>query len=404
MRILWHGIPPLFGTGYGVQTKIFVNKLIQEGHEVAISSVISPHPTHHNDGLLILGAGVRGTYGNDFIRAHYRYYKPDIIFSMCDTFVFEMYKFNELPWAAWQVIDSKPLLDQLEKPCKVAKLNIAMSRFGQGVLSDAGFTSEYVPLAYDAKSFYPDDKNTAREFFSQQWEMTDLKDKFLIVMNSANMSNPSRKNFCAAFKAFKMFLQIVPDAVMYVHSEITGQMCGGQDLKKIAKLYGLTSNNLVFPDAYIYNTGMYGQDYLRLMYSAADVLLVPSVGEGFCVPVIEAMACNCPVLVSGATSLKELVPAQSMMSGGSWRMTHIGTEQFELNPETICDSLHSAAIWKESHSSYDWTKEALPYEIGNVYQTHFEPLLKRIAMKEFNLTTPHLTKEELESKDDLNNL
>lgn len=45
---------------------------------------------------------------------------------------------------------------------------------------------------------------------------------------------------------------------------------------------------------------------LVLLYSSAHLLMAPSLYEGFGLPVLEAMACGCPVLVSRAASLPEI--------------------------------------------------------------------------------------------------
>lgn len=48
-------------------------------------------------------------------------------------------------------------------------------------------------------------------------------------------------------------------------------------------------------------------DELAAWYGAADVLVIPSVHEGYCVPVREALACGLPVLAARATALPETV-------------------------------------------------------------------------------------------------
>ncbi|MGE3809778.1 MAG: glycosyltransferase family 4 protein, partial [Gemmataceae bacterium] len=46
---------------------------------------------------------------------------------------------------------------------------------------------------------------------------------------------------------------------------------------------------------------------LRDAYRSADLFVMPSVHEGFCLPVLEAMACGVPVLAARATALPETV-------------------------------------------------------------------------------------------------
>lgn len=43
------------------------------------------------------------------------------------------------------------------------------------------------------------------------------------------------------------------------------------------------------------------------LYSACDIFLAPSKAEGFCLPVVEAMACGTPIIASMATALQEVV-------------------------------------------------------------------------------------------------
>lgn len=48
------------------------------------------------------------------------------------------------------------------------------------------------------------------------------------------------------------------------------------------------------------------RDELPLLYAAADVLLYPSLYEGFGLPVVEAMACGTPVITSNVSSMPEV--------------------------------------------------------------------------------------------------
>jgi glycosyltransferase involved in cell wall biosynthesis len=50
----------------------------------------------------------------------------------------------------------------------------------------------------------------------------------------------------------------------------------------------------------------FNDDGLRMAYSGAEALVFPSLYEGFGLPVIEAMACGCPVITSSVSSLPEV--------------------------------------------------------------------------------------------------
>jgi alpha-1,3-rhamnosyl/mannosyltransferase len=59
-------------------------------------------------------------------------------------------------------------------------------------------------------------------------------------------------------------------------------------------------------DTNIYLTGYIDEQALACLYSGAQALLYPSKYEGFGLPVLEAMACGCPVICSNAASLPEV--------------------------------------------------------------------------------------------------
>ena len=54
-------------------------------------------------------------------------------------------------------------------------------------------------------------------------------------------------------------------------------------------------------------TGYVPDDDLPLWYNAAELLVFPSVYEGFGLPVVEAMACGTPVIASNSSSIPEAV-------------------------------------------------------------------------------------------------
>jgi glycosyltransferase involved in cell wall biosynthesis len=66
-------------------------------------------------------------------------------------------------------------------------------------------------------------------------------------------------------------------------------------------------------DQDILDFGTADQNILIQLYNAADVLLAPSLYEGFGLTVIEAMACGLPVITSNVSSLPEVVDNAAVM-------------------------------------------------------------------------------------------
>jgi len=73
---------------------------------------------------------------------------------------------------------------------------------------------------------------------------------------------------------------------------------GSEEWLEMVKDQGLRSR--------IFTTGYVDEESLACLYSNALALVFPSLYEGFGLPVLEAMACGCPVICSDAASLPEV--------------------------------------------------------------------------------------------------
>ncbi|MCF8055232.1 MAG: glycosyltransferase family 4 protein [Desulfocapsa sp.] len=72
----------------------------------------------------------------------------------------------------------------------------------------------------------------------------------------------------------------------------------GYQIKKKAREYGLQKQ--------VFQLGYVSVEELAYLYSKAQMLVFPSLFEGFGIPLVEAMAAGCPVLAAEATSLPEV--------------------------------------------------------------------------------------------------
>ena len=59
--------------------------------------------------------------------------------------------------------------------------------------------------------------------------------------------------------------------------------------------------------------GYLGDDRLSAVYNNAECLVFPSLYEGLGLPVIEAMACGCPVITSNITAMPEIAGGAGLL-------------------------------------------------------------------------------------------
>lgn len=106
------------------------------------------------------------------------------------------------------------------------------------------------------------------------------------------------KNMTGMLKAFASIAQTNKDLSMVVVGPNDPTFIDNNLGKQLAGMEGLRSR-IIF-------TGPVTQEQLIALYNGATLFVFPSFGEGFGIPVLEAMACGAPVLCSNTTSLPEV--------------------------------------------------------------------------------------------------
>ena len=200
------------------------------------------------------------------------------------------------------------------------------------------------------------------------------EDAYLVGMVSANKGQLDRKSFAEAFLAMSMVMQANPDVWFYIHTEPSPAM-QGIDLRALMRATGVPEERTKFVDSYSYRMGI-PKEALASIYTAMDLLLAPSRGEGFGIPVVEAQACGTPVVVSNATAQPELVgdgvavevqPLWDPTQGAWWFTPHV---------PAIVDAV-SQMVARGRGRSQQAIEFAKQYDADTVYTESWRPLLER---------------------------
>jgi glycosyltransferase involved in cell wall biosynthesis len=247
-----------------------------------------------------------------------------------------------------------------------------MSRHGETALQNAGFDPLYVPHGVDTEMFTPRDRGEMRDLLNFP------EDAFVVGMVANNQgTSPSRKAFSEAFMAFSIFQQSHPEALLYLHTEMTG-FRQGLDLWRMLERFEVPETSFMVTNQVNLEHG-FPPGAMAGLYNSFDVLLNPSYGEGFGIPIIEAQACGTPVIVTDWTSMPELCGSGWKVGGVPW--DHSLAESFWMKPdvESIIGALEQAyEVRGDDTVRARARKFALDYDADKIMDQFWVPALERI--------------------------
>jgi len=311
-------------TGYGVQADYLVNRLVRHGIKTAVLSnyglearketITTPYgkAAHYPKGYAPYSEDVIPLWYEDFMRD-----KPGIpgaVMTLFDVWVYNKLKFDGkiLSWVPLDHVTMPPAVAYfLSKPNVTP---IAMSPHGQRQMKkDLGLDSVYIPHSVDTSVFKPTDKIKG---VATRKYMGVPEDAFLVTMVAANKANGiiHRKALAEQLLAFAALRRKHSDAYLYLHMT-PSKMFGGFELAALLPAVGLSPESVIIANEEQLRFG-YPQKELAAFYTASDVLLAASYGEGFGVPLIESQACGTPVITGNWTAMPDLVADTSYLVDG----------------------------------------------------------------------------------------
>lgn len=308
---------PFIPTGYSNQSKQLAEYLVTKGHEVhylanayqgcTLKKAVTEDNREFN--YNIYGAG-RQPYFGDKISDHLKKTKSDIFFILLDTFML-MAPAGQLPYGWFLGIDTSPaqtifwypsdggagMPKDCERILRKVEHPVAMAKFGQKQVSDYyTIKTPYIPHGIDTKEFH---RLSDIERFELR-KRYNLHDKFVIGVVARNQP---RKFLDRTLKAMSRLKDKIPNAILFLHLD-PNDPAQIFPINSLIQRYNL-ENRVVFSGM----TALDGfpQNEMNNVYNLMDVFFLSTSGEGFGIPIIEAMSCEIPVVATSYTTTPELV-------------------------------------------------------------------------------------------------
>ena len=313
-------------SGYGQQMSHLIPRLVRHGLDTAILSnygneaQVTEYKTPYGKAKHYPKSFVPHSVDTIGMRhAQHRQGKEDLphaIMTLYDVWVLNKVQLDA-PVLSWVPIDHvtmpAPVRQFLERDNVYP---IAMAPHGKRLFDERGIESSYIPHAIDTSIYKPSSATATKKLRAK---LGVGEDTFLATMVAANKGNGyyHRKAMVENIMAFAMFHKEHPNSKLYLHTDPRPHI-GGVDLAKVFESLGLTTDSVLVADGDELMVGV-PQKTLADIYSASDVLLAASYGEGFGVPVVEAQACGTPVITSNWAATQDLAgPSSYLVEGQLW--------------------------------------------------------------------------------------
>lgn len=375
LRIIINTNAPYATSGYATQGELLVSRIHNNGYPIAYIDF------YGLEGGKVEINGIRhypkigSAWGDDALLMHGNDWNTDISFTLQDIWTLNPEHLKKIKrWIPILPVDHDPIPWPIFERARLAYRIITYSKFGHKQLEDRGLYSTYIPHAVDCEIF----KNYNKRDEIRK-ELRIPPDVFLFGMVSANKDNPPRKSFQQCIDAYKIFHDKYPNSGMYFHTIIEQQ--GGFPIQNYWNFLNLPKDKIFFIPPYdlIYHVG---RPELAKIYNTFDVLLCPSTNEGFGVPIIEAQACEIPVIVNNWTAMPELVvegkTGYIVKNNYKW-YTPMGS--YAAFPDTTDIYNGMIELYKADRVAMGKTcREFIldNYDINKVYKEKWQPLLERL--------------------------
>jgi len=354
-------------SGFGQQTFHAVSRLTSGPNAIHIDNIgwqWSGNPASLNENWRVLPAG--GRFASEIFPYHVRIYKPDVVVTLADLwnvqYITNTRRVHDFKWLQWMPIDGQSLAGRKwSSSYNNIDALVAMSDFGynelasgrklwtEGLERDEPSTRlEKIYHGVPTDIFRPyneEEKLSLRRNYPWVDEFhhsTPIRDEFIkgekkledYFIFGIVARNQHRKNYPELLQAWAKFAEENENVLLWIHASPADP--AGMNLYYVTDQLGC-SDSVIFSDSV---SKWYGKSSAEMadIFNLFDCHFLPTAGEGFGIPTVEAMACGLPVAISKFTTGNELVDEGRcgyLMEGGFLQIDRGHVQRLKYSPGEI---------------------------------------------------------------------
>lgn len=396
-KVLAYCDSPTCATGFGTVSRNIFEALYKSGkYDIDILG-INYWGDPHSFPYRIWPTGINGDrdpYGRKKCFNMIPQMEFDILFFLQDTFILtfmpELIKNLQAAGKNFKSIcyfpiDGTPKKEWIETVDSADYL-VAYSEFGAKASKDIHPDVKdlnIIPHGVNAHDFRPLPESQVTKFKTMYFGKH--ADKFIVTNLNRNQQ---RKDIPRTIAAFKEFRKKVPESILYLHMAAQDQ---GWNLVEVCKAYGFdNSNDVIFPENFGPNQG-YPREVVNMIYNASDMVVSSTLGEGWGLSWIEAMATKTPVLMPNNTTMADYITEERgyLCNSGSDSSlyTILPHDNEVIRPLVEVEDMASKMIeihenydeaMKRAENAYKWVKDELNWQgkVGSQWVSLFDEALE----------------------------
>ena len=397
LRLLFTGASVWTNSGYGKPGRFLFPRLARLGHKIGLCTFYGYQgqltPIDVCGETIMMYPPAINPHFNDIIELHAAHFNADAVITFQDVWTLRKWGEKNIPWYPRTIIDTHPISQIVLDSIAGSVMPLAETKWGLRELRDNGWdNARWMPHGVDTALYAQRDKAESR----RKAKLPETG--FLAGMVAANASYPSRKNFPEVLLAWQRWIDGGGKGQLYIHATISHKgtdRSGGIDFETLLDTMHLkwatvddpehervAEADVLFPAQHRYWVGKHSDDDLADVYNSLDVLLAPSAAEGFGIPLVEAQACEVPVVTLNVTAMPEntfggvcIEPVQMQWEAeGGWRGACPVAELVDVIEQfaTMPDDEH-AAMGKAARAG------AVYFDWDNLVENHWIPFFEEIA-------------------------